>query len=88
MYAVIWGIISKTRLSYLHTQTSYISLPYIKSYNFICFDLVCMLEMIANSILATVASAICCIVSIYNSRNPTQAKTATVAFLIMFSGKK
>lgn len=47
-----------------------------------------MLEMIANSILATVASAICCIVSIYNSRNPTQAKTATVAFLIMFAGKK
>lgn len=47
-----------------------------------------MIEMFANSMLATVISAICGIVSKDNSRNPTLAKTATVAFLIMFAGKK
>lgn len=44
--------------------------------------------MFTNSILATVISAICGIISMKNSRNPTLAKTATVAFLIIFAGKK
>lgn len=44
--------------------------------------------MFAISIIITVISAICGIVSMKNSRNPTLTKTASVAFLIMFAGKK